>query len=89
MFHREGAFFFFSNRMPPAVGVNVVLEGQRCAHELILGMSRRAWRQRSRVQRRWWGRGGSFGKWVLECRCTVNEKLNTVSAQEKPRMIDR
>lgn len=27
------------------VGVNVVLEGQRCADELILGMSRRAWRQ--------------------------------------------
>lgn len=58
MFHREGTFFFFSDRMPPAVGVNVVLEGQRCAHELILGMSRRAWRQRSRVQKRWSGRGG-------------------------------
>ncbi|KAI9526841.1 hypothetical protein NQZ68_035591 [Dissostichus eleginoides] len=36
--------------MPPVVGVNVVSEGQRCADELILGMSRGAWRQRSRVQ---------------------------------------
>lgn len=42
MFHsgaRKG--HFFPNRMPP-VGVNVVFEGQRCADELILGMSRGA-----------------------------------------------
>lgn len=63
---REG--HFFSNRMPPVVGVNVVLEGQRCADELILGMSRVAWRDRSRVHQ--WsreGRAASFGKWVSDC----------------------
>lgn len=71
---------FLSDRMPPVVGVNVVLEGQRCADELILGMSRGAWRQRSRVH--WWsgGRGGgSFGKWVSECRSTINQKSNLQS----------
>lgn len=46
----------FSDRMPPVVRVNVVLEGQRCADELILGMSRGAWRQRARVH--WWSGGG-------------------------------
>lgn len=58
------------------VGVNVVLEGQRCADELILGMSRGAWRQRARVH--WWsgggGGGGCSGKWVSEC-----SSLGTIS----------
>lgn len=73
MFHREAREgTFFSDRMPPVVGVNVVLEGQRCADELILGMSRGAWRQRSRVH--WWSGGGGggyrIGKWVCECTST-------------------
>lgn len=62
----------FSNRMPPVVGVNVVFEGQRCADELILGMSRRAWRQRARVHCWGGGVGGALengpvqgGSWLL------------------------
>ncbi|MED6257017.1 hypothetical protein ATANTOWER_006764, partial [Ataeniobius toweri] len=42
----------FSIRMPPVVRVNVVFLGQRCADELILGMSRGAWRQQARVHER-------------------------------------
>ena len=52
---------FLSDRMPPVVGVNVVLEGQRCADELILGMSRGPWRQRARVHWCWSGTGGGQG----------------------------
>lgn len=48
----------FSIRMPPAVGVNVVFLGQRCADELILGMSRGAWRRWTRVHK-WWRGGGA------------------------------
>ncbi|KAG7456455.1 hypothetical protein JOB18_009741 [Solea senegalensis] len=46
-------------RMPPVLGVNVLLRGQRCADELILGMSRGAWRQRDRVH----GCSGTCGQW--------------------------
>lgn len=58
------------------VGVNVVLEGQRCADELILGMSRRAWRQ---VQSPLVGRGEEEGggsgerKNLIFSLCSENE----------------
>lgn len=51
----------FSIRMPPVVRVNVVFLGQRCADELILGMSRGAWRQRARVHHRWGEEGEEGG----------------------------
>lgn len=54
----------FSIRMPPVVRVNVLFLGQRCADELILGMSRGPWRQRARVHQQ---RGGERGQtWKMK-----------------------
>lgn len=56
------------------VGVNVVFEGQRCADELILGMSRGAWRQRSRVHWCSGGRGVALENGFLSA--DLHKKLN-------------